>query len=100
MQRASTDKLVEDLKVVVQDADALLRATADHSGEKAADARRRIQASLDSARARLHSVQQSAVELGEDALHDTENYVRQNPWQAVGIAAGVGLILGVLISRR
>jgi ElaB/YqjD/DUF883 family membrane-anchored ribosome-binding protein len=100
MERASTERLVEDLKVVMQDADALLRATADQSGEKAAEARRRIQASLDSARARLHSAQQSALQFGEDALHDTETYVRQNPWQSVGIAAGIGLVLGVLLARR
>ena len=100
MQTASTAKLVEDLNIVMQDADALLRATAEQSGDKATEARRRIQASLDTAKARLRAAQDSAMHMGEDAIHNTEVYVRDNPWQAVGIAAGVGLILGVLISRR
>ena len=58
------------------------------------------EAALDSARARLKAMQGSAAEMGEEAVKATETYVRDNPWQAIGIAAGVGLVLGLLISRR
>ena len=64
------------------------------------DARRRVQAALESARTRLKNVQGSAAEMGEEAVKATETYVRENPWQSVGIAAGIGLVLGLLISRR
>ena len=44
--------------------------------------------------------ERAAVRHGEDAVHATEDYARRNPWQAMGIAAGVGLVLGVLLARR
>lgn len=66
-----TDRILDDLRRVVDDAESLLRETSGLVGERA-----------------------------RDAARDTEHYVRRNPWQAVGIAAGVGLLLGVLISRR
>jgi ElaB/YqjD/DUF883 family membrane-anchored ribosome-binding protein len=84
----------------VHDTEALLRATEGQLGEKADDARQRVQAALDNARTRLKAVQGSAAEMGEEAVRATETYVRENPWQAVGIAAGAGLVLGLLIARR
>jgi ElaB/YqjD/DUF883 family membrane-anchored ribosome-binding protein len=100
MERVTTADLMDDLRKVVHDTEALLRATEGQVGEKADDARRRVQAALESARSRLKDMQGSAAEMGEEAVRATEVYVRENPWQAVGIAAGVGLVLGLLISRR
>jgi ElaB/YqjD/DUF883 family membrane-anchored ribosome-binding protein len=91
---------MDDLRKVVHDTEALLRVTEGQIGDKADDARKRVQAALDSARARLKDMQGSAAEMGEEAVRATETYVRENPWQSVGIAAGVGLVLGLLISRR
>lgn len=59
-----------------------------------------MQAALDTARTRLKAMQGSATEMGEEAVRATETYVRDNPWQAVGVAAAVGLLLGLLLSRR
>lgn len=96
----SKDKLVADLKVVVADAEELLRATASQAGEKVAAARERIQASLASAKVKLTEAEQVLLEKSKLAAKATDEYVRENPWQAVGVAAAAGLVLGVLISRR
>jgi ElaB/YqjD/DUF883 family membrane-anchored ribosome-binding protein len=100
MERVTTVDLMDDLRKVVHDTEALLRATEGQIGEKAEEARRRVQAALDTARTRLKAMQGSAGEMGEEAVRATETYVRDNPWQAVGVAAGVGLLLGLLLSRR
>ena len=94
------EKLVADLKVVVADAEELLRATASAAGEKAAVARERIQASLATAKVKLGEAEQVLLEKTKEAAKVTDDYVRDNPWQAVGIAAVAGLVLGILISRR
>ena len=97
---ASKQKLVADLKVVVADAEELLRATAATAGEKVSAARERIQASLATAKVKLTDAERALVDKTKDAAKATDEYVRDNPWQAVGIAAAAGLVLGVLISRR
>lgn len=94
------EKLVADLKVVVADVEELLRATASQAGEKVAAARERIQASLATAKVKLVEAERIALEQAKKAAKATDEYVHENPWQAVGIAALAGLVLGVLISRR
>ena len=94
------DKLVADLKVVVADAEELLRATASQAGEKVSAARERIQASLASAKVKLTEAERVLLEKTKQAAKVTDEYVHDNPWQAVGIAAMAGLVLGILISRR
>ena len=94
------DKLVADLKVVVADAEELLRATASQAGEKVVAARERIQASLATAKVKLGEAERAALEKAKQAAKATDEYVHENPWRAVGIAAGVGLLLGLLIGRR
>jgi ElaB/YqjD/DUF883 family membrane-anchored ribosome-binding protein len=97
---ASKEKLVADLKVVVADAEELLRATASQAGEKVAAARERIQASLATAKVKLADAERALLEQTKKAAKATDEYVHENPWKAVGIAAVAGLVLGVLISRR
>ena len=96
----SKEKLVADLKVVVADAEELLRATASQAGEKVSAARERIQASLATAKVKLGEAERALLEKTKQAAKATDEYVRENPWQAVGIAAAAGLVLGILISRR
>jgi ElaB/YqjD/DUF883 family membrane-anchored ribosome-binding protein len=96
----NTQKLVADLKVVIADAEDLLRATAGQAGEKLAAARERAQASLSVARAKLGEAERMVLERSRQAAHATDEYVHDNPWTAVGIAAGVGLVIGLLIGRR
>jgi ElaB/YqjD/DUF883 family membrane-anchored ribosome-binding protein len=96
----STDKLVEDLKVVVRDAEALLRATSSQTGEKIQEVRARAEESLRQARTRIAQLEEEAYERAREVADLTEDYVRENPWQSIGIAAGVGLLVGLLLSGR
>ena len=93
------DKLVQDLKIVITDAEELLRATASQAGEKAAQARERIQESLRRAKVQLAEVQDVMIDRTRQAARVTDQYVHENPWRAVGVAAGIGLLIGLLIRR-
>lgn len=95
----SKEKLMQDLQLVVSDAEELLRATAGQAGEKVNAARERIQDSLDAAKARLSVAQEAMIERTREAARATDDYVHENPWRAVGIGAGIGLVIGMLISR-
>src|SRR5271169_6784981 len=96
----SKEKLMQDLRVVVSDAEELLRATASQAGEKLSEkvsaARERIQENLVVAKEHLASAQQHVAEKTRQAARATDDYVHDNPWRAVGIAAGAGLIVGFL----
>ncbi|MBI4195024.1 MAG: DUF883 domain-containing protein [Betaproteobacteria bacterium] len=94
------EKLTQDLKVVVADAEELLRATANQAGEKVAVAREKIQESLRRAKIKLAEAEGVVADKTKEAARATDEYVHENPWKAVGIAAGVGLIIGLLIGRR
>ena len=94
------DKLVHDLRIVISDAEELLRATANQAGEKAAAAREKIQDSLHRAKIKLAEAEDVLLDKGKLAARATDEYVHDHPWHAVGIAAGVGLIIGLLIGRR
>lgn len=96
----SKDKLVQDLRVVMTDAEELLRATANQAGEKVAAARERIQDSMHRAKVKLAEAEAVMLDKTKQAARVTDEYVHENPWRAVGIAAGVGLIIGLLIGRR
>jgi ElaB/YqjD/DUF883 family membrane-anchored ribosome-binding protein len=96
----SKDKLVQDLKAVMSDAEELLRATANQAGEKISAARERIQDSMHRAKVKLADAEAVMLDKTKQAAHATDEYVHENPWKAVGIAAGVGFLVGLLISRR
>jgi ElaB/YqjD/DUF883 family membrane-anchored ribosome-binding protein len=94
------EKLVEDLKIVISDAEELLRATASKAGEKVTAARHKVEDSLHRAKTELAEVNDELIDKGVEASRATNEYVRDNPWHAVGIAVGIGLVIGLLISRR
>lgn len=94
------EKLVADFKVVVADAEEILRVTASQTGEKVAELRARIQERLSQAKARLSEIEQAVIVKGKAAAAATDNFVHEHPWKAVGIAALAGLAVGILISRR
>jgi len=93
-------QLIADFKVVVADAEALLKATASQTGDKIAEIRARAEDSLHVAKARLADAQAAMMDRTRAAARATDDYVHTNPWRAVGIAAGVGLVVGLLIGRR
>lgn len=94
------DKLTQDLKIVVADAEELVRATASQAGEKVAVAREKIQDSLHRAKIKLAEAEDMMIDKTRQAARATDEYVHDHPWKAVGVAAGIGLIVGLLIGRR
>lgn len=96
----NTDKLVQDLRIVVADAEELLRVTASQAGDRVVAARAKIQESLERAKVKLSEAESILVDRTRQMAHVTDEYVHENPWAAVGIAAAVGLVVGLLISRR
>ena len=97
---ASKEKLITDFKVVVADAEELLRATANQAGDKATELRATIQARLAEAKVRLAEAEVALVDKAKLAGRAADDYVHDNPWRSVGIAAGFGLVIGLLIGRR
>lgn len=96
----SKDKLVADLKMVVADAEELLAATAHQTGEKVAALRERMQENLRAARHKLADAEEAVRLKTREVAKATDNYVHEHPWKSIGVAAGVGLLVGLLISRR
>ena len=90
-------KLMEDLRAVVAGAEELLKATADQTGERIAAARGKTEESVKAAKVRLDE-QDAAVRAKTKVA--TEDYVRDNPWKAMGIAAAAGFVLCILATRR
>jgi ElaB/YqjD/DUF883 family membrane-anchored ribosome-binding protein len=96
---AAKEKLVADLKTLIGDAEELLKASATQAGEKFSVARQKIEQSLVEGKKSLADAEKLLVKKGKEAADVADDYVRENPWGAVGIAAGIGLVLGLLIKR-
>jgi ElaB/YqjD/DUF883 family membrane-anchored ribosome-binding protein len=94
------EQLVSDIKSVISEAEEMLGATADQAGEKIANLRVRIQARLHDAKVRLVEAEEVLIAKTKAAARATDQYVHESPWTAVGIAAGAGLLIGLLIGRR
>jgi ElaB/YqjD/DUF883 family membrane-anchored ribosome-binding protein len=99
-ETSSKDKLVGDLKNLVADAEELLKATASQAGEKVAEARQKIEQSLIEGKKALADAEKTLIKKSKEAAEVADDYVRDNPWSAVGMAAGVGLVLGLLIRGK
>ena len=93
-------QLVSDMKSAIADAEDMLHATADQTGDKIANMRARIQDRLKAARVRLADAEATLIAKTRAAARATDAYVHESPWTAIGIAAGVGLVLGVILGRR
>lgn len=94
------ERLVRDFKAVVTDTEELLKATASQTGEKVAAARIKVEESLADARKRLSEVGEDLTGKAKEVARKTDELVHEHPWQAVGLAAAVGFLLGMLTSRR
>lgn len=97
---AQKQKLMSDLNLVVSDAEELLKLTAGQVGDKAAGMRDRMQTRIERAKSGLSDLQADALEKAKDAGRVADGYVHENPWMAIGIAGGIGVMLGVLLARR
>ena len=100
MSEVSTRTLIDDLRAVVTDAEALVAATAGDISERAKIARQRASGSVESARVRLAELEADLKRRAKAVRDDATQYVHDNPWQSVGVAAAVGVVIGVLLGRR
>jgi ElaB/YqjD/DUF883 family membrane-anchored ribosome-binding protein len=96
----SRDALVKDFSDVLVEAETLLKQAAKESGEKATDLRSQVETKLRSAKLKLQELQDDAIDQAKVAARVTDDYVHDNPWQAIGVAAAVGLLVGLVIGRR
>ena len=93
---ANMEKIVADLKTLSRDAEAVLHATAGQAGEKMGELRSRLSSALESAKATCQRIEEKAV-AGAKAADKT---IREHPYESIGLAFGVGLLIGVLVARR
>ena len=100
MTDASTRTLIDDLRAVVAEAEALIAASAGEAGARASEVRDRAAESVGKARAKLEELEGDVAARAKAAAEQAAGYVRENPLQSVGIAAAVGLLVGLMIGRR
>ena len=93
---ATREKVVADFKTLMHDAEDLMKATADDLGEKAKDARERLKVALDKAKDSCTGLEEKAAA----SARATDKVIREHPYQSLGVAFGVGVLIGVLINRR
>ena len=98
--KTAQDILKADFQTLVRDTEKLLSDTANLAGDQAEVLREQLNERLQQAREALDATQETVREQSEAAVGCAETYVQENPWQAIGIAAGVGLLIGLLAGRR
>lgn len=100
MEQATTNKLVHDLRLVVEDAEDLIKETTSRAGEKVSAARAEAEKSIRAAKARLAETGEHVVERTRATAQASNKYVHENPWTAIGTGAGIGFLIGYLIGHR
>jgi len=94
------EQLIKDLRALAADAEALLMATANTSGDKLAEIRTKAEASLRAAKVTMADAQVDVLAKAKEAATATNHFVQENPWRSVGLAASIGVIVGLLLGRR
>lgn len=97
---APTDQLINDLQAVIKDAEVLLENSTAPLGEEFKSAKARFENTIENAKQEAARLQKLVVNKAKDAAQSTDNYVKEKPWQAVGLSAAIGLVIGMLICRR
>lgn len=92
----ANQQLLEDLKKVMHDAEALLKATAGDAGEKIKDVRNRLATALESAKDTCERLQDQTIQAAQSA----DRIIREHPYETIGVAFSLGLLIGVLAGRR
>jgi ElaB/YqjD/DUF883 family membrane-anchored ribosome-binding protein len=98
--QAARDRLLGDFKTIATDAEALLHATHDDVNEKAREARARLASALDKAKANYKDVKADGFGAAEEALRKADRTIRAHPYETIGIALGVGILLGAILRPK
>lgn len=99
-QQVSKEQLINDFKVVVNDVEALVSATAHQGGDAIKNLRHKAEESIAKAKVNMSQVQEKLIDKAKLTAVAADDYAHKNPWEVVGVAAGIGLIIGLLIGRR
>lgn len=97
---ARQERLMADLRRMIHDVEKLAAGGTEEVGDDLAAARERLATRVEQAKASLLDLQETVAEKGKAAGRAADDYVHDNPWRAIGAAAGAGLLLGLLIGRR
>ena len=97
---APREKLAADFQILMSDVEELARATASQTGDKITELRSRVQRAAADLRPRLAEMETLAREKVKVVAATTDEYVHDHPWGAIGVSAGIGIIIGILIGRR
>jgi ElaB/YqjD/DUF883 family membrane-anchored ribosome-binding protein len=94
------EKLVDDFAAVLAEAEEMLKRAASETGDTARDLRSQVETKLLRAKLALQEIEGEAVDRAKAAARATDDYVHDHPWRAVGVAAAVGVVVGLLLNRR
>jgi ElaB/YqjD/DUF883 family membrane-anchored ribosome-binding protein len=100
MMNVSRESLLDDFSAMLTEAEDLLRRAGNETGERAKDLRAQVEAKLLAAKLRLQELEGEAVDRARAAARYTDDYVHDNPWRSIGVAAAVGFLVGLMINRR
>jgi ElaB/YqjD/DUF883 family membrane-anchored ribosome-binding protein len=97
---AIRERLVDEFVSVLSEAEELLKKAGAETGERARDLRAQVEAKLLAAKLRLQELEGEAMDRAKEAARYTDDYVHQNPWRTIGVAAAVGFVAGLMMNRR
>jgi ElaB/YqjD/DUF883 family membrane-anchored ribosome-binding protein len=96
----SRESLLDDFSAMLTEAEDLLKRAGNETGERAKDLRAQVEAKLLSAKLRLQELEGDAMDHAKAAARVTDDFVHDNPWGAIGVAAAAGFLVGLMINRR
>lgn len=96
----NSENLIGDFKALMADAEDLIKATASHEDGALSAIRSKALDALNNAKESLSSVEGTVSEKAKVVAERADDFVHRNPWEAVGVAAGLGLLIGLFIRRR
>ena len=96
----SRESLLDDFSAMLTEAEDLLKRAGNETGERAKDLRAQVEAKLLSAKLQLQELEGEAMDRAKAAARVADDYVHDNPWGAIGVAAAAGFLIGLMINRR
>lgn len=99
MQASNIKTVRNDFWSLIKDLQVLFREATSNAGDSAEAVRERGSHMVETAKSRAHDAQASAYETGRDIVLSADDYVRTNPWTAVAVSAGIGVVVGMLVVR-
>jgi ElaB/YqjD/DUF883 family membrane-anchored ribosome-binding protein len=96
----NSEDLIGDFRALMADAEDLIKATASHDDGPLGAIRSKALDTLNSAKESLSAVEGTVTDKAKVVAERTDEFVHRNPWEAVGVAAGIGLLVGLFIRRR